>query len=480
MADTLFWYDLETFGRDPRVDRIAQFAGVRTNDAFEPVGEPLVLYCRPTPDFVPDPMACLITGITPQDAAERGVSEYEFVTRIREEFMVPGTCVVGYNSLRFDDEFIRNALYRNFYDPYEREYASGNSRWDLVDVMRAAHDFRPEGIEWPLNEEGRPSFRLEELARANAVEQENAHDALSDVQATIGLARLLYQKQPRLFRYLFSLRRKERVYELIDLYHRRPFAYTSRLFTRAAGCTTAVAPLAPNPRNPNEVLVYDLRFDPKPLLAGSVEEIRSRVFSRDPEERIRVTGLAVNRSPAVSPFSALESDGVAERLGLDLARCRKHAAELAADHELTQKIVRVYDTLPQSDHRDPELRLYSGGFFPDSDREQFARIHETPRERVPKLRLDCEDPRVPEMFRRFLWRNFLDLLPATEQKRWRAFCASRLLMSRGEKSVDFSFFSRKIDEHLQRSDLDGRAKVVLRTLADYRDYLKREVLEYRE
>ena len=476
MADTLFWYDLETFGREPRLDRVAQFAGVRTNDRFEPVGKEHVFYCRPTPDYVPDPLSCLITGITPLDAAEKGESEYRFTTRIRELFMQPGTCVVGYNSLRFDDEFVRNLLYRNFYDPYEREYSSGNSRWDLVDVMRAAHDFRPDGIEWPKNEEGKTSFRLEDLAAANGVAQEQAHDALSDVRATIGLAKLVHERQPKLFRYLFSLRRKDRVYELIDLYHRRPFAYTSRVFSRREGCTTAVAPLAPNPRNPNEILVYDLRYDPSTLIDGDVEEIRARIFTRQPEQRIPVTGLAVNRSPVISPLSALERDGVAERMNIDIKECRRNAEALARADRLTQKITQVYDRPYEAEPRDPELRLYSGGFFSDSDREQFAKIHRTPAERMPKLQLQCDDPRVPEMFRRFVWRNFTEQLDEASRRKWLSFCASRILVPPSDKVCDFQFFSRKIDEHLARSDLDGRAKLVLKKLADYRDHLQREVL----
>lgn len=478
MADTLYWYDLETFGRAPQLDRVAQFAGIRTNDRFEIIGDPQVFYCRQTLDYVPDPLSCLITGITPEDASDKGESEYRFISRIRDEFMVAGTCVVGYNSMRFDDEFIRNMLYRNFYDPYEREYTSGNSRWDLVDVMRAAHDLRPTGIAWPRNEEGKPTFKLEALAAANGVEQERAHDALSDVRATIGLAQLVREQQPRLFRYLFSLRRKERVHELVDLYHRTPFAYTSRVFSRAEGCTTAVAPLGVNPRNPNEVLVYDLRYDPRPLIDGSVTELRSRIFNHNREQRIPVTGLAVNRAPAIAPLSALEREGAADRLKIDLALCRRHADMLAAEHRLTQKITQVYDRRPAGEAKDPELQLYSGGFFPDSDREEFARIHQADPESVPRLQLHCEDPRVPELFRRFIWRNFEEYLSAEERRKWRSFCASRILMPPSEKATDFAFFSRKIDEHLQRSDLDGQAKVVLRKLADYREYLKREVLEY--
>ncbi|MFW6292810.1 MAG: exodeoxyribonuclease I, partial [Spirochaetota bacterium] len=170
MPFTLLWYDLETFGRHPQWDRIAQFAAIRTNDRFEEVGEPTVAWCRLTPDYVPHPDACLITGITPQTVQERGVSEREFAGLVHDQMIAPSTCSVGYNSIRFDDEFVRALFYRNFYDPYRREYAENNSRWDIIDLMRMCHDLRPDGIEWLYDDRGVPVFRLEEIAKANGIE----------------------------------------------------------------------------------------------------------------------------------------------------------------------------------------------------------------------------------------------------------------------------------------------------------------------
>src|SRR5690606_22124338 len=143
--------------------------------------EPLVIYCQPTEDMLPQPEACLITGITPQKAKSEGIREVEFIRLIHEQFSKPDTCVAGYNSIRFDDEVTRNTLYRNFFDPYAREWQNGCSRWDLIDVMRLAYALRPDGIQWPTREDGLPSFRLEDLTRANGVEHEAAHDAMSDV-----------------------------------------------------------------------------------------------------------------------------------------------------------------------------------------------------------------------------------------------------------------------------------------------------------
>lgn len=205
---TYFWHDYETFGADPRRDKPAQFAGIRTDMDFNIVGEPVVLYCQPPADMLGHPEATLITGITPQVALERGVPEPEFIETIVAEMAVPSTCSVGYNSLAFDDEVTRHTLWRNFFDPYAREWQNGCSRWDIINMVRLAYALRPDGIEWPKREDGTPSFKLEHLATANNLVQERAHDALSDVHATIGLARLIRDKQPKLFDYVVHNRDK--------------------------------------------------------------------------------------------------------------------------------------------------------------------------------------------------------------------------------------------------------------------------------
>jgi exodeoxyribonuclease-1 len=218
-APTFFWHDYETSGADPRRDRPLQFAGIRTTLDLEPVGEPLMLYCKPASDSLPHPQAAMITGITPQQAEREGAIEAEFAAVVHEQLAAPGTCGVGYNSLRFDDEFTRHLLYRNFYDPYEREWRNDNSRWDLIDLARLCYALRPDGIEWPLREDGTPSFRLEHLAAANRLDQQRAHDALSDVHATIGLARLIRTRQPRLWAWYFALRRKQQAFAQLDIAH---------------------------------------------------------------------------------------------------------------------------------------------------------------------------------------------------------------------------------------------------------------------
>ena len=281
VAATFLWYDLETFGTHPGWDRIAQFAALRTDEAFQEVAAPELAYCRISPDYLPHPEACLITGITPRITGERGVVEAEFAALLQRQMRVPGTCIVGYNTARFDDEFVRNLFYRNFYDPYAHEYAAGNSRWDIIDLARITHDLRPDGVQWVYHEDGRPDFRLERLSAANGLEHESAHDALSDVRVTLALATLLHEKQPRLFAFHFGLRKKEAVRRLLNLQNPQPVVLAASTFTRPGACSSVVYPIAVDPVNANRMLCYDLRFDPAPLIDGSIDRSEERRVGKE-------------------------------------------------------------------------------------------------------------------------------------------------------------------------------------------------------
>ena len=442
-AATFYWHDYETFGTDPCRDRPAQFAGQRTTLDLEPVGEPLSLYCQPPNDVLPRPFSCLITGISPQRAARDGVVEAEFAARIHDEMSQPGTCSAGFNSLRFDDEFTRNLLYRNFYDPYAREWESGNSRWDIIDLARMAYALRPQGIEWPLRARSEaatpsaaaapaapvPSFRLEDLSAANQLAHAHAHDALSDVEATIALARLLRAQQPRLFDWFFALRRKQRAFELLDFAHRTPVLHVSSRYPGERGCIALVLPLAPHPTQVNKVIVYDLDTDPGPLLDLDADEIADRVFTAradlpDGVERIPLKAVSANKSPALAPLSALAGVDTA-RIRLDPARCLEHARRLQ-DADLGEKIRRVFDS-GQSSARsdDADLSLYRG--FPcESDRGLCRRVRATPPHELGRTAFGFTDARYDELLFRYRARNFPDSLSLEEAARWDAFRRTKL------------------------------------------------------
>ena len=479
MPATLLWFDIETFGTHPQWARIAQFAAIRTTDRFEPVDEPLVFHCRVSPDYLPDPGACIVTGITPDVVNEVGVPEREFAASIYESMMQSGTCSVGYNNLRFDDEFIRSLFYRNFYDPYRREYESGNSRWDIIDLARMCRDLRPDGIEWVEDAEGRPSFRLGELTKANGIEHEHAHDALADVHATIELAALIHDRQPKLFTYYFELRKKDVVRRRLNLQRMEPVLHTSRMFSSNRGCTTVVLPVSVHPTKPNMIICYDLRRDPTDWIDQPIDELKRRVFSRSEEldsgARIPLKGIHLNRSPAIAPLSTLENDR-AGALGIDLADCLRHADLLNTRSDLVQKVRNVFSDPPQKNPYDPELQIYSGDFFPDEDREVFDRIRtdspEELREKPPTL----YDRRGSELLWRYIARNYPESLDDEERDRWRSFCATRILTPEPDYVIDFGRYMREVANQLKRVDTPAPDKRILKSLLEYGEHLEATVL----
>ena len=426
---SFYWHDYETTGVDKCRDRPAQFAGQRTTLGLEPVGEPQSIYCKPALDVLPQPAACLITGITPQHCEREGVIEAEFAARVHAELSVPGTCGAGYNSIRFDDEFTRNLLYRNFYDPYEREWKHDNSRWDIIDLARLCYALRPQGIEWP----DPPSFRLVDLASANHLAHARAHDALSDVQATIAFARLLRMRQPRLWDFYFALRRKQRAIELLDYAHRTPVLHVSSRYPAERGCLAMVVPLAQLPDRPNSVVVYDLAIDPTPLLELDADEIADRLFTPQadlPEDiaRIPLKLVHANKSPALAPSSALKDTDTA-RIGLDVERCQRHLQLLHNAADLPEKLRHVFARVRDSNEKiDPELAIYRG-FAGDSDKRLFGEVRRASPVELATRDFGFRDPRYTELLFRYRARNWPQTLDADERARWEAFRRTRLTES---------------------------------------------------
>ncbi|MEQ9866379.1 exodeoxyribonuclease I [Pectobacterium aroidearum] len=419
---TFFIHDYETFGKHPARDRPAQFAGVRTDMDFNIIGEPLVIYCRPSDDYLPEPEAVMITGITPQVALAKGVNEAEFARQIHDAFSVPGTCIMGYNNIRFDDEVSRNIFYRNFYDPYAYSWQNGNSRWDLLDALRACYALRPEGIVWPENNDGLPSFRLEHLTKANGISHEQAHDAMSDVYATIAMAKLFKQAQPKLFEYLFTLRNKNKISALIDIPQMKPLVHVSGMFGAARSNTSWVVPLAWHPDNRNAVIMCDLAGDMTPLLELDSETLRERLYTRrdalEPDQSaVPLKLVHINKCPVLAPANTLRPED-AERLGIDRQRCLDNLALLRNNTSVREKVVELFAEAPAfvtSD--DVDLRLYDG-FFGDADRMAMKIIQETAPQNLPALDLTFADNRLEPLLFRYRARNFPGTLDDREQQRW--------------------------------------------------------------
>jgi exodeoxyribonuclease-1 len=428
---TFYWHDYETWGANPRVDRPAQFAGIRTDENLEIIGDALMIYSQPTPDFLPNPEAVLITGITPQLAAAEGVTEAEFFRQIHAQYSQPGTCIVGYNSLRFDEEVTRFGFYRNFYDPYAYSWQNSNSRWDVLDLMRLTHALRPEGINWPVNDAGMPSFKLTDLTAANGIQQVGAHDALVDVKATIAVAKLVKQHQPRLFDFYFALRHKQRVAELVNIAKPQVLLHVSGMFPADQGCLAPVLPLLANPSNPNEIICYNLRVNPEQFLQLSVEQIQQKLYARsvdlaEGEQRIPLKGIHLNKSPAVAPVKTL-SDTQAQKWAIDWDEINRHHQTLVSDTGLITRLNEVYVQRRDYDQVDADSALYDG-FIGSEDRLRCNQIlAATPQQLADWPAESFQDERLQALLFRYRARNYPHTLNEKESKRWMQFCQSRLM-----------------------------------------------------
>ncbi len=459
-TQTFYWHDYETFGTDPRRDWPVQFAGIRTDFDFNIVDDPLVVYCKPAADCLPHPDACLITGITPQLAEQKGVCEAEFIRLIHEQLVQPDTCTLGYNSLRFDDEVTRNCLYRNFYDPYAREWQNGNSRWDLIDVVRAAKALRPEGIVWPASDDGRPSFRLDLLTLANNIAHEAAHDALSDVYATIAITNLVKQTQPKLYQFLLQHRVKAGALDLLQLGSFKPVVHISGKYPAVKSCLAVVLPVCKHPTNTNGIIVYDLSVDPEPMLSLSVAEIQQRIFTATadlPEgvARIPLKTVHINKCPVLAPVSVIGLED-AQRLEIDLALCYANIDKIKAATGLAEKLAAVFSSQVYGEQdSDPDLEIYSGGFFSDNDKKQMTKIRLMPPEQLAVSAFKFTDSRLPEMLFRYRARNYPETLNADELQRWNEFCVNRLTDRKPGGSMVLDDYFRRLDE-LRRDENANR------------------------
>lgn len=407
---TFFFYDLETSGLNAREDRVMQFAGQRTDMDLNPIGEPVNILVKMTEDALPSPGAIMVTKITPQDTLRDGITEAEFAKYVTEEIFVPNTIAVGYNTVRFDDEFMRATLWRNFYDSYEWEWKDGRSRWDILDVVRLTRALRPEGINWPFREDGVPTNRLELITKLNGVAHEHAHDALSDVYATIAVAKLIKEKQPKLFDFLLKMRDKKEIKKLVNLDNKQSFVYASGRYANEFNKTTVAFPLTSG-RNGN-VLVYDLRYN--------LEEI-------DPEKTFPVVKeLCFNKCPAVAPLSVLNEGDGWKKIGLNEETVKKNLGILLKHPEFAEKMRSEVENRPEFPPAlEPEAALYDG-FINDVDKIKVAAVRNANVNKLADFHPDFHDPRLPELLLHYKGRNFPQSLSESETKKWEEYRRTRL------------------------------------------------------
>ena len=437
MDKTFFFYDLETSGLKPREDRIMQFAGQRTSLDLEPIGEPVNLLVKMADDALPSPGAINVTKITPQMTLMDGISEAEFCKYVSEEIFTPGTIAVGYNTVRFDDEFMRAIFWRNFHDPYEWQWKDERSRWDILDVVRLTRALRPEGIKWPFRNDGQPTNRLELITKLNGVSHEHAHDALSDVYATIAVAKLIKDKQPKLFDYLLKMRNKNEVKKLVNLDNKQSFVYASGRYSNEFNKTTVAFPLTSS-RNGN-ILVYDLRYNLEESGYGRVTRLEggpqnvceSKILGEEsvagPAQKMYpiVKELCYNKCPAIAPISVLDSNDGWQKIGLSRKQIEKNLKILLDHPEFAERMRTQHEEIEWPEPPEPEAALYEG-FLNDKDRVKVSAVRNASSNHLADFNPDFDDERLPELLLHYKGRNFPEILSEDEMAKWQAYRKARL------------------------------------------------------
>ena len=473
-TQSFLWHDYETFGADPRRDRPCQFAALRTNLDLEPIEPAVVHYSQPTMDVLPVPEACLVTGITPQMALEKGLPEYTFAREIERLMSRPGTCTVGYNNFRFDDEVTRFLFWRNFIEPYAREYSNGNSRFDLIDLLRLTCALRPDGIEWPLRDDGAPSFRLEDLAHANGMSTEHAHDALADVENTLGMARLIRRHQPRLWDWGLSLRERHRVESLLS--SNDVLLHASSRFGADQFCIAPVLPLFQHAQIASQWLVWNLREDPAEFTAFDAETLEDLHFTpaRDLPEghrRLPVKWVRSNRCPMLAPMNVL-NESARERTGIHPEQASQHALALQSNHQFISTLREVFKPQPHRSDIDAETALYSG-FVGRDDRQICARLNQMSADQIGRFSNDqpepFSDPRLNELLLHFVGRHAENSLDEAAREQWQDYRLRRLKHDPDLASIQLEAYRQRITELMQQQP---ERQVLLENLAHWPQLLK--------
>jgi len=481
MAASFFFYDLETSGVDSRKTRIMQFAGRRTDLALNPIGEPVDLLIKMTEDTLPDADAILITGITPQQTIADGITEAEFLRIFTDEIATPDTIMLGFNTIRFDDEFMRCLHYRNFYDPYEWQWQEGRSKWDLLDVVRMTRALRPDGIKWPFDINGKATNRLELLTGMNGLEHAHAHDALSDVDATIAVARLIRNKQTKLFEFLLSIRDKRKVADIVE--SGQPFVYTSGTYPSEFEKTTVVTAICNHPERSGASFVYDLRFDPLQYQGMSPEQLAEKWrWKKDAEEpRLPVKSLQYNQCPAVAPLGVLDPASQ-KRIAIDLEVVKKHKAVLDKMEDLEERLCKAWEILHGKKEQTSLVRTEADvdeciydGFFDNQDKQSMRVVRAATPEELSNIGLDFNDDRLTALLPLYKARNYPRSLTSEEREQWEAFCKQKLL-SGGQHSRMAQYFAR-LQEIASRDNLTSHQQYLLEELKLYAESIMPSVDE---
>lgn len=461
------WYDLETSGTSNSQDQIYQFAAIKTDRDLNIIPHTEVnIMCKPRPDVVPHPMAFLTHGIDINQLKMNGMTEFELAAFVHDYMLSSsGNIISGYNNMAFDDIFLRQLMYRNMQPPYEHEYKDGNSRFDAFKYIQMIYAFRPDILEWAKNEDGGVSMKLDAMAQANGIVHENAHDALSDVHATIGITKIVKERNPRSFDFFLNLMDKDLNRSIMS--RKQPLLHVSGIFGRDVRNTSMILPVAIDKGNKNKFLCIDLRQDPTDMLAMSSAEIKKYLFTKRSElpeghPIVPAIGVQTNNLPVIMDAKSTLSSGLADRLSLDLDACYQNMEKIQGNREFMTTLQNAFLNSKEPP-KDAYEQLYSNGFINNNDarirhtltavtgnngnRDTFS--IETESTHVAAMRMQ-DSIRHQELITRSKWGNFYQELIESENfspaelYQWSKYLVSRLTSNEGHSGLTVDEYASEL------------------------------------
>lgn len=463
----IVFYDVETTGTNTSFDQILQFAAIRTDSELNEL-ERFEARCRLQPHIIPALQAMRLTGRTIAHVTDLALpSHYEMVRAIRAKLLAWSPALfVAYNSYRFDEHLLRQALYQTLH-PCFLTNTGGNVRTDMMRMVQAAAIYAPEALVIPVNQLGMPSFTLERVARANGWSHVNAHDAMADAEATIHLCRLIQDRAPDVWSCFMRFSQKaavleclgdERVLSLSAIYGGRMYSWL-------------VTALGPNTANGSEYYVFELGHDPDDLRALGDEELAARLC-RLPRP---IHVVKCNGSPIL--MSAHEAPDIAPSKMLGMDELERRASVLQSDGTLRARLITVFESTraPRETSIHVEERIYDG-FVQAADEARMERFHKAPWEARPAIVEQFEDARLVELGRRLIYIERPDVLSEAQRQSGRRAIARRLASQ--VDGVPWLTFDKAIQESegLLATPLDAAARELIEAWRGYLVERRQEAL----
>ena len=408
---TFAFYDLETTGLSPAFDQPLQFAAILTDDHFREI-ERVNLRCRIAPHIIPSPWALAVTGVRPAQLLDPALPTlFEFTQEVGSLIgrWSPATWT-GFNSIRFDEEVLRQAFYQNLQPDIFATQFNGNTCFDVMTALYAVWHRQPGLFEWPVDETGRVRFKLDRLAPLNGFTAHNAHDALGDVEATIHIARLIAERAPPLWAELLGNCDKAHVQARLEAF--QPMALVERFgggLPRATfGCFCSYSA-----SNPNQAAFFDLEAaDPAEFLTAADAALFAAV---DASPKI-IRSVSVNKSPALRSVPAL-SAAQSQR-----AKAIANAPEFRA--RVAKALAARFPEDPDAPTPPVEKQIF-GGFYSHADKALLAEFQRVDWRQRQQIVAALSDPRLHQLGRRLVAFHAPELLSPEERGQYEAWLRER-------------------------------------------------------